>query len=366
MKKVLPGTILILCIMMVYFLFIKQNDQENVTTVQKKSDVVIGLLIAGSDECYNAAADVFQALAEKEGWSIIRYSSDYKKEMEMLYVQEYIAKKVDAIVMITTDIITGGLCAKEAAHADIPIFFMMTMPEFPEGTKATAINTLDWYQGGYLSGKYITEHFPYARCLLIEGAYDQGMTEMIRMGFKDALEESDSNVRIALNVSGSWMRPNATAVMEELLQKEEDVFDVIFTNNEEMMLGVLDALKKQNAVHKYKLIALNGREDVGIKYIKEGVLSATIEAPTTLEGDVAFQMVRSYLKGEQLPYHLNIPCKLLTPQNVVDAIPWNAKRYLSKLDSGIRYIDYKNLEVVEKERKWSKDENNYENIFFHK
>lgn len=225
----------------------KQKEKQNAKSSPKK---IIGLLIAGSDACYNAAADVFQAKAEQSGWSVVKRSSDYKKSLEKLHIDEFIAKKMDAIAIITTDIVTAGECTKKVTEAGIPIFYFMTMPEFQPGFKAAGVVTIDWYQTGYLPAAYISQNFPKAKCALIEGGYDQGMTELMRQGFIDGLKVNPkSQAEVAVSVTGSWMKPNAMVAMEELL-KNKDAFDCIFTGNEEMMLGVIEVLKKKQSVGK--------------------------------------------------------------------------------------------------------------------
>lgn len=341
----------------------KETQVEHSNNQQKK---VIGLLIAGSDECYNAAADVFESRSKKEGWSVIRRVADYKKEKETLYIQEYMAKKVDAIAVITSDIVTAGQYTKKVREANIPIFFMMTLPQFDEGVKANGVVTIDWYQTGFLPAQYISHQYPKAQCVLIEGGYDQGMAELMRAGFHDGLKSNpQSQNRVVASVTGSWMKPNAMVAMDELL-KNKEAFDCIFTGNEEMMLGVIESLQRKQLLHKYLLFSENGREDVGYKYLKSGVLKATVEAVTTKDGDAAFQMVKAYFEGKDIPYHLNNPVRLITAENVESLIPWNGKRYIEAMNKGQQFVDYTTLEVVAQERPWSREGNNYENIYFFK
>ncbi|MDP4182762.1 MAG: sugar ABC transporter substrate-binding protein [Bacillota bacterium] len=342
------------------------STQSQKTPESKGAKRLIGAVMAGSDACYNASTDVLVELAKKEGWETIKLSSDYSKEKELKNVQELIAKKVDAIAIITTDIKIGGECAKIANDAKIPVFFYMTMPDLANGAKATSIVTTDWYMTGYVNGKAISESNKNAKCALIEGGYDQGMTEMMRQGFIDGLNSvAGSKSKVVVNYSGGWMKPNAMAAMEELL-KSNIQFDTIFTGNEEMMIGAIEVLKNKNLIGKYKLYAENGREDAGIKFIKEGLLEATAGAPTTADGDVVFQLIKAHFEGKTLPYHVLNPVKLITKNNIQDAVPWSTAEYIRLRSENKIRLDYKELEIVKEERKWSKEGNNYESVSFYK
>ena len=335
-------------------------------THRSTSGKTIGLSLAGSDVCYSAAADVFTHLAQAEGWQVLRSDAQYQKEIENLNIAEFMAKQVDAVVVITTDIETAGVNTQRLQQAGIPVFFMMTLPIFPEGVKANAIVTTDWYMTGYLNGEFIAKHQPQAQCVLIEGGYDQGMTELMREGFLAGVKSSPaSKVAVLANVTGSWMKPNAKAALESLLASELD-FNCIFTGNEEMMDGVVDVLEQRELLGKYSLYSENGRPDVAGKYLKNGVMSASVDAATTQEGEIAFQLMKAYFLGEKTPYHVYSPVKLLTSHNIDQAVPWELDAYLRARESGEIAIDYKELQVVSEPRSWSKDMNNYQNILFHK
>jgi ABC-type sugar transport system substrate-binding protein len=357
------------CLIAIFALSIscsKNQKQADVKANESTPQKIIGLLIAGSDACYNTSADVFEARANNAGWLVIRHSSDYKKALEKLYTDEFIASKVDAIAVITTDIITAGECTKKALQAGIPIFYFMTMPQFIDGFRATSVVTIDWYKTGFLNGEYIAKKYPHARCAMIEGGYDQGMTELMRQGFIDGLQSiPGSKAKVTISLSGSWMKPNAMVAMQELL-KHKDAFDCIFTGNEEMMLGVVAVLKERNLLGKYHLFSENGREDVGYELIKSGVMEGTAEAVTTKDGDGVFQLIKAYFAGEKIPFHVNNSVRFITKANVETMTPWNAKTYVAAINAGKVFCDFRKLQVVETERKWSKQGNNYSNIYFYK
>ncbi len=327
---------------------------------------VIGLSIAGSDRCYDAAAGVFEAEAKEEGWKVMRSYADYKREKELVNIDEFIGKKVDAMAIITTDIKTGGEAAKRCNEAGIPVFFMFFTPDLSNGAKATSIVTTDWYSTGFVNAKYIAKRYPNAKCAIVEGGYDQGITELMRQGFLDGLKAvKHSHARLIANYSGSWMKPNAMVATEELLEKYPD-FDCIFAGNEEMLLGIVDVLKSKDLLGRFHLFAENGREDVGVKYLKEGILQATAGAPTTADGEIGFQLIRAYFAHKPVPLHVNNPVTLLTKDNVQDAVPWDTQAFMALKKQGKIVFDYTKLEIVTRERPWSTAGNNYDTVLFRK
>ena len=93
---------------------------------------------------------------------------------------------------------------------------------------------------------------------------------------------------------------------------------------------------------------------------------ASVDAATTQEGDIIFQMVKAYFENKTLPQHVYSPVKLLTAENIDMATPWDAESYLAKKASGHITRDYTKLKVVDTPRTWSKTMNNYQNLYFHR
>ena len=91
--------------------------------------------------------------------------------------------------------------------------------------------------------------------------------------------------------------------------------------------GVIQVFKEQNVTGKI-IVSNNGKEDAW-QWMKEGLMSATVPNPPSLNADLCVQQIVRYLKGEKFIADLQItPWDVLTKENLDKAIPWNTAAYM--------------------------------------
>jgi len=93
-------------------------------------------------------------------------------------------------------------------------------------------------------------------------------------GLEKALEENPG-VELVANETGKWMAPPAMAVMETLMAAHDDI-DGVWCANDNMAMGVLQALEARDLAGKVKVVGLNAIP-TAIEAIKNGNMSATID-----------------------------------------------------------------------------------------
>lgn len=116
-------------------------------------------------------------------------------------------------------------------------------------------------------------------------------------GFLSALSQYP-NLKLIKYVHGDWNRSTAKLKMSQLLEQNLDM-DLIFAQNDEMAIGVYEAIKERGKLNKRYLIvgidALSGPEG-GIQQVINGNLDATFIYPTG--GDKVVQTARKILRKE--------------------------------------------------------------------
>ncbi len=297
----------------------------------------IGFILAGPDIFYATEMNVFKELAEKEDWKVQVVSSEYTASKEIASGEDFIAKKVDAIVIITSNPQSAAEVARKAKAADIPIFFLESAP-IPEAYDIpVAIVTGDWIAMGFTVGEYVGKKYPDSKIALIEGVYGQGIAEGIRDGFKQGLESVGAGYEIVFQASGKWQRKEGMDAAQDLIASRKE-FDVLYVMNEAMMGGVLQALKEAGKEGQYPLFSDNGTEE-GIQWIRDGVMEATCANPPSANGDLMFQMVKAHLEGKDHPRHVIGVQPLLTRENLDGAIPWDPENYFAQKAAGSFEVD---------------------------
>ena len=220
--------------------------------------------------------------------------------------------------------------AKLANDANIPIFFITTLPD-PNGVgKPTGSCSGPWYQNGVNAATWLltkAKDPKNPKFVLIEGAYGQGTIELQRLGFLTYLSEQLGKPieqvfeeNIVYNQTGGWMTDTALTVMQDAMAKTGGDFDGIFVGNEAMTNGVRKAL--QPTGKDYPIATENGYEETWEEMKANPDLNMMVDSiPSTAEGELVFQQVRAYLCGLPFPKFVKCPIISITPENVDTANP---------------------------------------------
>ncbi len=312
----------------------------------------VGYILSGPDIYYEQSYRVFEALAEAEGWNVTKTASDYDPKKETNNVQDMIAKGVDIIVLNDVTSSNGAACAKLAYEANIPMFFVTTLPDDTEGVTASCSGA--WYQVGEAWAEWMaekTENNPDATFVLIEGAYGQGTTELMRLGFLDkwgelfgktAQEVFDEN--IIYNQTGQWQTDQAVTVMQDAMSKTGGDFDGILAANEAMLLGVQKAIA--GFEDQYWIATENGYEET-VDEIMTNPKLMTVSCPATAEGEIVFQQIKAYLEDVPFPKYVKCPYVVVDSDTVetVVVLPYKDEvEYLSWVAEDMTGIDVTAME----------------------
>jgi len=285
----------------------------------------IGFVNAGPDDYYAQFGKTLVAVAKTYGMSVVEVNSDYKPEKELANVQDLISKGVDAIAVITAGAAGSAKSVEAANRAKVPIFFIAGKPDVPAGGAFQGHVTDNFVIMGYKIGQWVAQHYPKAKCAEIPGFLGQGPAEGEMVGFQLALDAANMGKAIVLK-SADWQRTKAIPVTEDLLASGTP-FDVIFAANEETAGGVIQVFKEQNVKGKI-IVSNNGKEDAW-EWMKEGLMSATVPNPPSLNADLCVQQIVRYLTGKKFVPDLEItPWAVLTKDNVDKAIPWDTANYM--------------------------------------
>ena len=146
-------------------------------------------------------------------------------------------------------------------------------------------------------------------------------------GFKNWIAEHNSGLVVVEEQNANWDRNQAKTIAANWIQNHPDLKG-IFCNNDDMALGVVEAVREANAD-----ILIVGVDGIGEAYesIRSGGLSATIDSFPYYMGQVAVEATLRSLNGETLPSVVQTPQALIDAYNVdtpaADIIHWVAPTY---------------------------------------
>ena len=234
-------------------------------------------------------------------------------EQQRRQVQDFITRKVSAIVLCPTDAVAIGPVIRLANDAGIPVFTADLGCLDPEAKVVSHIAT-DNLAGGREAGKAMIEALgdQGGKVLILD--FKKAESCILRVnGFKEVIDEhnagrEEGKIEIVAELSGEGHEETGFQVTQDALQSHGDIAG-IFAINDPSALGARAALEKAGKADQVKIIGFDGQPD-GKRAIRDGKIYADpIQFPDQI-GQMTAQTIVKYFAGEEVPKEQLIPTKL--------------------------------------------------------
>jgi ribose transport system substrate-binding protein len=267
---------------------------------------------------YKFGYDGAEMMAEMMGVEILGYISDMKPEREIASVEDAITQQVDGIVLmsVSASSLTAGI--NKAYDAGIPIQMIFGYnPDLLD--KMVGSVQADCNLSGSIMGKWVAENISRGQVAVIMGLPGRGDAECYRDSF---IREAEKNPRIEVvtSVPGDWNRQKAFNQMQTLITGYPDL-QAVFVQNEDMALGAIKALEEAGKLDQVQIVSQNGAP-YGLESIAADGIKATVGWSPSQEAALAFRLLVEHLQGKEVPKLTITPMKVITRENVDEAVPW--------------------------------------------
>ncbi|MEN2767038.1 substrate-binding domain-containing protein [Ornithinibacillus xuwenensis] len=208
-------------------------------------------------------------------------------------IDDLIAQEVDVIVMLPIESAALSPAGQKVKDAGIPL---VIVDRELENDAATVVVKGDNEGIGINAGKYFVEQLNGQGKIVEITGPPNSVTEQRSAGFRDAVE-SEPGMEIIASQSGDFSTEKSLEVMQNILQAEPDI-DAVFTQDDGMALGVIQAIKEAGRDDIQFVTGAGGAKDV-FESIKAGeLISATFLYPP---GQVkeAVNIAAQLAKGEE-------------------------------------------------------------------
>ena len=128
------------------------------------------------------------------------------------------------------------------------------------------------------------------------------------MGFNQVIREH-SQLKVVARETSFFGRKMARETMLRLLQTGVH-FDAVFAHNDNMILGVLDAMELANYSPSRILVGFDAIREA-VRAVQQGKLTATIAQRPQIMGGLAVQNAVRLLRGEQIPPEIPVELELI-------------------------------------------------------
>jgi ribose transport system substrate-binding protein len=258
--------------------------------------------------------EVRDAVAQHPELSFVYSDAQGQTSLLIRQIEQFIAQKVDVLVLGTNDEQAVVPVVSQAYKAGIPVIVL------DRGIKGRDFSTFinsDNVQIGTIGAEFIAEKLHgKGLVLLFEGLQSADVTHLRSQGFM-AVMRQHPGIKV-IKRTGNYLRKDALLEMEKLLAQGVRV-DAIFAESDSMLSGARMALQN-------KKVDLRTLVTVGCDYtseardaIRQGTQTGSILFP--LGGKMTVEVAKKLLAKKAVPHHVVIPVKLVTQDNVEQVAP---------------------------------------------
>ncbi|MEO6913835.1 MAG: substrate-binding domain-containing protein [Candidatus Baltobacteraceae bacterium] len=179
--------------------------------------------------------------AAKYGYNVVVVDANRDSAKQQAQVEDFISKKVDAIVLTPYDSQAIGAAIVEANNANIPVFTADIASTAKQGVVVAHIAS-DNVLGGEQAGKLMCQAVNNVGTIAIIDQPEVTSVQDRVKGFRQAVKANCPNVTIVADVDGGGARDKANSDMGDILQSHKELRGV-FGVNDDSALGALAAIK---------------------------------------------------------------------------------------------------------------------------
>ena len=189
----------------------------------------------------------------------------------------------------------------------------------------------DAYQNGELAAEWVSKKLgDKGDVAIVVGMAKAFAARERTAGFKGWIKDNKSGLNVVAEQNADWDRQKAKELASTWIQQKPDL-KAIFCNNDDMALGVVEAVQEAKAD-----ILVVGVDGIGEAYdsIRAGKLDATVDSFGYYMSQVATEVTLRVLAGQDIPRVTHTPQALIDKENVdkdaKDIIGWTDPTYVAK------------------------------------
>lgn len=240
--------------------------------------------------------------------SLKTFSADDQSDLQISQLQNFKTENPDAILISPIEIEKISDICHEIMESGLPI---VAIDQHMVHTVHASVISGN-LTGGILAAKFIGDHSNKAAIIHIKAPHGYENAALRRKSFIN--ETRRQNNFIVKTIEGECDRRTSQSRMQEVLNEKLE-FNAVFTENDVMALGVIDALKRINYTSWPIIVGFDGIPEA-IESIKRNEMSATVQQQPQEMGQRAMELVEKIRLGHPYEEVANIPTRLLAMENL--------------------------------------------------
>ncbi|HEV7248813.1 MAG TPA: sugar ABC transporter substrate-binding protein [Shinella sp.] len=235
-------------------------------------------------------------------------------------IQNFIASGVSAIIVNPVDTDATAAMSKAAADAGIALVYVNREPvnvnELPEKQAFVASNEME---SGTLETKEVCRLLNgKGKVVVMMGELSNQAARMRTQDVKDVIATDEcKGLEIVEEQTANWSRTQGSDLMTNWLSAGLE-FDAVISNNDEMAIGAIQALKAAGRSMDSVVVAGIDATQDALAAMAAGDLDVTVFQDAAGQGKGSVDTALKLAKGEKVETKVYIPFQLVTPANIAD------------------------------------------------
>ncbi len=278
--------------------------------------VKVGVSIANFDDTFlTYMMDGMKAWGKAHPGEVELTFTDAKEDMakQLDQVENFIVQKMDAVIIVPVDTSATAPMTKNLVGKGVKAVYVNRNPgNLPDGAyyvgseEVVAGRMQMEFLGEKLKGK--------GNVAILIGKLDNEGALKRTAGNEEVQKAKYPNIKILDKQTGQWQRNEGLMKTEDWLNRFGKDLQAILSNNDDMALGAIQALKDKKRTDVI-VVGVDATPDA-LTSISKGELAATVFQDAAGQGGGAVDVAVKTAKGQKMPKETWIPFKLVTPENL--------------------------------------------------
>ena len=278
--------------------------------------VKVGVSIANFDDTFlTYMMDGMKAWGKSHPGEVELTFTDAKEDMakQLDQVENFIVQKMDAVIIVPVDTSATAPMTKSLVSKGIKAVYVNRNPgNLPDGAYYVGSEEV---VAGRLQMEFLGEKLKgKGNVAILIGKLDNEGALKRTAGNEEVQKAKYPNVKILDKQTGQWQRNEGLMKTEDWLNRFGKDLQAILSNNDDMALGAIQALKDKKRTDVI-VVGVDATPDA-LTSISKGELAATVFQDAAGQGGGAVEVAVKAAKGQKMPKETWIPFKLVTPENL--------------------------------------------------
>jgi ribose transport system substrate-binding protein len=288
------------------------EPQQSEAVTQQGPRLKIGVtLLTRTHPFYQDLEAGLREAGTAAGYELLVNAGEFDVARQKDQINDFIVRKVDAIIVSPCDSRSIGTAIKAANDAGIPVF-TADIACLAEGVHVISHIASDNVAGGALAAQAIADAIGGAGTVaIIDHPEVESVIQRVR-GFEEELARHPG-IQIVAKLSGHGVKDQAFRTAEDILQAHPNL-SAIFGINDDSALGALAAVEKAGKADRVKIVGFDAVPEAR-EAIKAGRLHADVIQQPREIGRKTIEAIRGYFSGATVASSILVPCALYTHAN---------------------------------------------------